>query len=303
MSRAVLITDLDGTFLNPSGELPANASEFLETLDELSIDFWVATSRSPQNVCELFAPLSRCYVAVCSDGAVTITAESTKFDVTDEVLLPVEVSRDIVRTMRAQSPELEIFAFSGSACGFEILHSSHERRIASLEWLMKAFLDSRPIRPLKLGQDIPDRAFESLRSLSWFAPRLILEPATRRLRLAIREHPVQLLHYPETRVPTAHAGQDMRDYSWTDVIADGVDKATAVRKMLERERSDCPIIALGNGDNDAALLTAATLSFAPSDSSESARNSASCVLERPSGEPFVGSVLSMIREELVNGNR
>lgn len=72
MMLRLIATDLDGTLLEPNGQIPDGTHEVIRELQEMGIRFAAASGRQHANLRQLFGPVADDMAYVCENGAVSI---------------------------------------------------------------------------------------------------------------------------------------------------------------------------------------------------------------------------------------
>lgn len=100
---ALVAVDMDGTFLDGNGEIPAGAWEVLEQLAERGINFVPASGRQFATLSNQFAPSGQQLSIIAENGTVVMHGEQEIFA---SVINP-ELTARCIKTVRAQDPQLD----------------------------------------------------------------------------------------------------------------------------------------------------------------------------------------------------
>ena len=285
--QTILISDLDGTYLEKSGLVPRQSRHFLSFLEANNIPFVIATSRSPHSVADLFRDIPPPLVAICSDGGVTISLSYGQWTVSHEILLQPMQSLSIINTFSRLIEPDECFIFFGSSKNFAISHYS-TRSTASLNILRNVLGETRPLLPMNRSLPLEHEWIEHIRAISFFdIPSRIASAIS-----LLESDPipgVQVLTYPEIRFPSHH---------WLDITSTHTTKAHAVSRLLLVDSVIPHLIALGNGDNDIALFELADISICPEAAVTPVKELATMVVHTPCGGAFLDAVTAVLARNL-----
>lgn len=290
----LLITDLDGTFLEPDGSLPANAAAFIATIRGLGADVWIATSRSPHNVSALFAPLrdAGIKISVCSDGGTTVMlypSEVEHWSLLQEQLIDKGLARAVLRILH-EGPECpsEKMVFTGAGRSFDIIHHSRGERGVAWREMSSRLGDERVLHAT------PD--FESfsrvvdlcdgIRAVSCLDTLENIERSVHSLAEFWSDARLSCRVYSETRIDGGLA--------WLDITSSAANKGDALRAVLSHAARDGELIGLGNGENDLPFFRHCDLTLCPSASAESVRRAADIIAPVGCGSEFLQFVLPIL---------
>jgi Cof subfamily protein (haloacid dehalogenase superfamily) len=227
----VVATDMDGTLLDPSGEVSERTVAAVAAAREAGIHVIPVTGRPPQALWDLAAAAGLGPLGVCANGAAIVDLEQRTLIEVEHV--PGSVAAGLVEVVRAAVPGIKMAAddldcFSYEAGFFEM----------AVDWQEK-LLEVEDIAGVVAAGCIKLIA----RSSGTSAAALIDLVGT-----AIGE----LGH-------VTSSGLD-----WVDIGLPGVSKAASVLRVCDRLGvSASEVLAIGDNHNDISLLTWATYAMAP----------------------------------------
>jgi HAD superfamily hydrolase (TIGR01484 family) len=276
----LLLADLDGTLLDQSGVLDSQAFDALVgVVHERGGQVVIATARPPHDVARLLGQTRENFLAICSDGALVVECrDGAIVSVTDERFLSRSVAVDAVSSLQEAVTDSPVLAFGGSADGFVIRISARSEGDARrIKAIMELLGDERPVEVHATAASAVNMC---VRALALLGSEEALTLARNHLGASAPGR--QVLYYRETRLR-------VRDLWWLDVIADGVSKGAAARRVCDSWTRG-PIVAVGNAANDVSLFRAAHLSLCPSDADDIARGAVNQVLDAPGGPQFITAI-------------
>ena len=94
--------DLDGTLLNPAGEVSARTRRALQKATDLGIEIVLVTGRPPRWVRDLPDATGAHSIVVCANGA--LLYDVVAHEVIDHLPLPSELAVELIRSLRAAAP-------------------------------------------------------------------------------------------------------------------------------------------------------------------------------------------------------
>jgi Cof subfamily protein (haloacid dehalogenase superfamily) len=137
MGTRLVVCDLDGTFLDPAGQVSARNRGVLHTLERVGWPFAIATARPLRDTLPLVGDLAGPVVLICGNGSMTYdlaTGETIDYR-------PISAAsvREVLTALRAAHPGLRLGAEHGLDLvlehGFELSVplTRQARRVATLE--------------------------------------------------------------------------------------------------------------------------------------------------------------------------
>jgi HAD superfamily hydrolase (TIGR01484 family) len=286
----ILVSDLDGTYLERDGVMPNISSSFLTFLERKNIQFIIATSRSPHSVADLFRDTQSSMTAICSDGATTISLAGGQWSTLQELfILPETAKRILDYRTRIPGPE-EIFIFLGSSNSFSIIHHAQHKTSPSFDVMSSVLHDARIITSVDSLQALDDSQIENIRAISFFDLQPNIEIALSFLRTTSLRG-IRFLNYPEVRHPP---------YYWLDITNEKTTKGNALRQLndVSCQRS-FHLIALGDGLNDLSVFEMSDISLCPVTAVPEIRRIATITVPTPSGASFLNAVTSLLEDSLL----
>ena len=254
----LVVVDMDGTFLDAEGRIPAAAWEVLDRLHERGVVFAPASGRQHARLAEQFARLAGPLTIIAENGGVVMRGDE---QVDSNVMDDAQV-RKVITLLRDAGPELQVPVVR---CG---------PRMAYLQRPDPTFV--RAAEPYyartRAVDDLLEVKDETIK-LAVYCPGRTAEVA-------------RLLEAVRGQLQVAVSGQ-----SWVDVMNLGVHKGVAV-SSLQRSLGIGPQHTAVFGDylNDLEMLDTASHSFAMANAHERVRHSAS-YLAPPNTEHGVLQVL------------
>lgn len=226
----LVAVDMDGTFLDPEGNIPQAAWAVIDQLHRRGITFAPASGRQHARLAEQFAALGPELTIIAENGTVVMRGET---EVYSNVIDPQRVEH-VIRRLRDAGPELDAAVVR---CG---------RRVGYLQQPTEQV--ARAVAPYYARtESVPDllQVRDETIKLAIHSPAnsaavaKVLEPLSQELQVVI-------------------SGPD-----WVDVMNLGVHKGIAVRRLQESLGIGPQQTAVfGDYLNDLQMLQAATYSFA-----------------------------------------
>jgi Cof subfamily protein (haloacid dehalogenase superfamily) len=224
----LVATDLDGTLLDPAGELTVRTREVLDRLDERGVPFVVVTARPLRWMTELWPIVGRHGIGIVSNGAIVYDVAAGRIQ--ELAGIKAEAGLAIVAAIRAALP--------GAAFAFEMVEGfAHEPAYDE---------------PHHIPEGSPSGPAEEL--LSGTAVKVLVKAAG--------------VGPQELRDAVAAAVGDLATPTWSvdglvEISAAGVTKAAALARTCQAMGIDAAdVVAFGDMPNDLAMLEWAGTSYA-----------------------------------------
>lgn len=286
-AKSLIVSDLDGTALDPGGRLSLGFESVVEDFAELGYAFAVATARCPHDVERIFASSPANFIAMCSDGALVCEFLDSRFtDVMHESFLSADDVVAVANALLASSHRVDLIAFCGSAHDFEVVHASRDNRYEAARILREELEDLRPSRLVSEDEWRERLQSSDVRALSVLERTQPLQGLAHELR-DFAPH-LKTLFYVEDRKST---------HSWIDVVSASTSKEQAI-PMARRElgiAEDAKLVVLGNGENDLGMMRIADLALCPAGSAACVQEQADVVIDAECGGSFLNRALEHIR--------
>jgi len=236
----LVVSDFDGTLLGSEREISSRTRGVLNQLQELGIEFVVATGRPPRYCDSIEEQTGIPTTLLCANGAVEY--DPTSGTVNQLATLDLDNARDLLIDIRHTFPEAGFCAEMGSEF------------VAENKWLELAsrpgdsdIVDVVPLlneRVHKLLINLPDKSADD--TLTLIDPLL------------------------KGRANAMHAG-----LPFVELMPPGVDKAFGLRRLCdERQISATEVVAFGDMPNDDAMLQFAGWGVAVANAHQSTQEAA-----------------------------
>jgi len=268
----VFISDLDRTFLDPNGEVPKGAMEFLNRLRKSGYIVGFASARPLNNVLSQIDGLSFPDWIISNDGAIGYTNENGLFKPKIENYLDNSTKNKIILELRREGfwPIL----FLGAAYLYKVLvHSSIDAESIS------AINKSDPTRKIVMYNDVAELCnYEQVRAITLYGD---VSNSTANYCFTRYQSVANIMYYKETRFDGG---------MWLDIISEDAEKyktAVALSKSIGVGNVD---VSLGNGANDLGLIRFSNWSAAPFNADAKIRSYAKYVSDFCEGEKFINDV-------------
>lgn len=268
ISKVLLITDMDGTFL-PASKIPGEKSlKSVADFQSKGGKFSIATGRAIQAAQQYFDKISvNCPIIMCNGGMVyDLNNRRQIYD----VFLP-EFSRDIVKDILAANPDV--------GCEVLTLDEVYVPQMTEMEAQHNVICK---VEPVICGVDeIPN---------NWYKVLFAIEP----------EKMDRLMSYVESKGWT---GVDFVRSSkeYYEILPQNITKGSALEKM----RSICgmedhTIVAMGDYNNDLEMIKAADVGICPSNAVDEVKAACDVVLDVSCEEDAVSAAIAYIYSRLSN---
>lgn len=291
----MLVADLDGTLIIPSGALGPGCRRLVAALDEQNGVLVPASARPIDSIAQVFSDTPAVDLVSSSGGGVIgRVARGRVRAVLQEEVLTLSAGATFVA-------ELQAHAEAGDGVLFEFADSSRNFAVAIVgsELLTRNELSTLVgQRPIELASDDLDARSDALRQalgVSFLAPVTLSSSETTvpdDLDDAIKNLPRgwRWTTYPEVRLP---------GWQWLEVLPERAAKGPAADRivaMLTHGSLPPIVIAAGDATDDIPLLSRAAHSWCPSTAADDVKIAAHEVLEAPGGDAFANALAQRIRE-------
>lgn len=262
----LLATDIDDTLLAPDGSLPQANHDALQRLHAAGITIVFCSGRADASIRKIAAPIlepadDEYYIAF--NGALTVTARSR--DVVSRRFLSAAAAARVLRYAREHG--LYVQGYAGDDF---VVESDHEY----------ARMYARETKTtLRIVDDIAA-------ALPDGTPKLLFIGDHDELA----RHQTALAKLPDDR-PDERFSLMFSKPHYLEVVARGVDKGDALVRLAETLGIAVEeTLAVGDGDNDIAMIRAAGQGVAVADAKQAAREAADVVLESRASEGAIAEI-------------
>lgn len=266
ISKVLLITDMDGTFL-PSSKIPGEKSlKALTDFQSKGGKFSIATGRAIQAAQQYFDSFSvNCPIIMCNGGMVY---DLNKHRQIYDVFLP-EFSKDIVKDILEANSEV--------GCEVLTLDAVYVPQMTEMEAQHNVICK---VEPVICGvDDIPE---------NWYKVLFAIEP----------EKMDGLISYVESKGWT---GVDFVRSSkeYYEILPQNITKGSALEKMRDIcGMEDYTIVAMGDYNNDLEMIKAADIGICPSNAVDDIKAVCDLVLDVSCEENAVAAAIEYIYSRL-----
>ena len=262
ISKVLLITDMDGTFL-PSSKIPGKRSvDAITSFQQDGGKFSIATGRAIQAAQQYFESFNvNCPIIMCNGGMVYDLADRRQIL---DVFLP-GTTRDIIREILRDNPTI--------GCEVLTLDKVYVPQMNDMEAKHNVICKVDPV--LCSIDEIPD---------NWYKVLFAVHP----------EDMDKLISYVESRGWT---GVDFVRSApeYYEVLPQNISKGSALTKMRTAcDMEDHTFVAMGDYNNDIEMLQAADLAICPSNAVDEVKAVCDIVLDNSCEEDAVAAALEHI---------
>lgn len=266
ISKVLLITDMDGTFL-PASKIPGEKSlKAISQFQKNGGKFSIATGRAIQAAQQYFDEVTvNCPIIMSNGGMVYDTINKKQIY---DVYLP-ENAREIVSTILHDNKDV--------GCEVLTLDNVYVPQMTEMEKAHNVICKVNPV--LCSVDEIPQ---------NWYKVLFAIEP----------ENMDKLINY------VAQKGWNGVDFvrsskEYYEILPMNISKGTALEKMREVcNMQDYTFVAVGDYNNDIEMLKAADVGICPSNAVDDVKNIADIVLDVSCEEDAVAAVIEYIYDKL-----
>lgn len=266
ISKVVLITDMDGTFL-PSSKIPSQGNlEAVRGFQEKGGKFSIATGRAIQAAQQYFDSFSvNCPIIMCNGGMVYDL--NNKKQIYDRFV--PESTREIVRQVLADNPDV--------GCEVLTLDKVYVPQMTEMEHRHNVICK---VEPVICGVDeIPK---------DWYKVLFAIEP----------EKMERLIGYVESKGWT---GVDFvrSANEYYEILPTNISKGSGLDEMRRQcGMEDYTFVAMGDYDNDIEMLEAADVAICPSNAVDAVKRVCDVVLDESCEEDAAAAAVKYIYEKI-----
>ena len=262
ISKVLLITDMDGTFL-PSSKIPGQRSvDAIAKFQSKGGKFSIATGRAIQAAQQYFESFSvNCPIIMCNGGMVYDLKSKKQIH---DVFVP-DFTKDIVSEILRDNPDV--------GCEVLTLDAVYVPQMTPLEAKHNVICKVEPV--LCGVDDMPG---------DWYKVLFATEP----------ENMEKLIHY------VAQKGWTGVDFvrsapEYYEILPQNISKGSALEKMRKLcGMEDYTFVAMGDYNNDIEMLQAADVAICPSNAVDEVKKVCDLVLDVPCEEDAVAAALEYI---------
>ena len=274
MPIKMIATDMDGTLLDPRGELDLpRLTAVLDQLEERDIKFVIATGNEIQRMRLLLGDLTERITLIVANGA--------RIFEKNEMLLGTFWQSDLIADTLAyfQGQEREVHLVVTSTKG--------------------GFVQDGTAFPMINKIMTEEMAVHFYKRMN-FVPNLQNHPFEEVLKMSVMVDEAQAAEITR-QINTAFAGRlsaVTSGYGAIDIIQEGLHKAWGLRQLMDRwQIKSKEIMAFGDSENDLEMLELADFSYAMENGDEKIKRIASCLAPANSE----AGVLQVIEQYLEKG--
>lgn len=266
ISKVLLITDMDGTFL-PSSKIPGQRSvEAIGEFQRKGGKFSIATGRAIQAAQQYFDSFSvNCPIIMCNGGMVYDLIGRRQIH---DVFVP-EFTREIVSEVLRDNPDV--------GCEVLTLDTVYVPQMTPLEEKHNVICKVEP--KICAVDDMPG---------NWYKVLFAIEP----------EKMDRLMGYVESR---GWSGVDFVRSApeYYEILPQNISKGSALEKMrILCGMEDYTFVAMGDYNNDIEMLQAADVAICPSNAVDEVKAICDVVLDESCEEDAVAAALEYIYRQL-----
>ena len=266
ISKVLLITDMDGTFL-PSSKVPGKRSvDAIADFQRKGGKFSIATGRAFQAAQQYFDSFSvNCPIIMCNGGMVYDLSERRQIH---DVFVP-DFTRDIVAEILRDNPD--------AGCEVLTLDAVYVPQMTPLEAKHNVICKVEPV--MCTVEEIP---------ANWYKVLFAIEP----------EKMERLISYVQKR---GWSGVDFVRSApeYYEILPQNISKGSALEKMRSLcGMEDYTFVAMGDYNNDIEMLQAADLAVCPSNAVDEVKAVCDIVLDKSCEEDAVAAALEYIYGQL-----
>lgn len=266
ISKVLLITDMDGTFL-PSSKIPSRRNlDAVSDFQKKGGLFSIATGRAIQAAQQYFESFSvNCPIIMCNGGMVyDLNNKKQIYD----VFVP-ESTREIVKTVLADNPNV--------GCEVLTLDNVYVPQMSQLEAEHNVICKVDPV--LCGVDDIPK---------DWYKVLFAYEP----------ENMEKLMRYVESKGWTGVDFVRSAD-RYYEILPTNISKGSGLEEMRRQYgMQDYTFVAMGDYNNDIEMLEAADVAICPSNAVDDVKAVCDVVLKESCEEDAAAAAVEYIYEKI-----
>jgi 5-amino-6-(5-phospho-D-ribitylamino)uracil phosphatase len=260
VTRALYVTDLDGTLLGPDGTLSETSADLLVSAIDRGVLVTCATARSWTTTQRVLGDFRFALPVVLYNGTFTYDEASDTLHARNDI--PVAATRLILNLLKDAGMPPLVYRLDGS-----------RERVSWVTGLendgIRHFWEDRPSDPRKAPcatwAELPTEGVFNIAAIGTAAE---IEPLATALHTRVGDA-IELNVQPDTYHP-----QDM----WMDIAPSGGTKGPAVRALAARLAAD-RIVAFGDNFNDLPMFAVADESYAMAHADTQVRAAATATLD------------------------
>ena len=240
----LIVSDMDGTLLDPEKHLPDHFSALLEELYCRDITFAVASGRSRAALLDLFGTMAEDMIFICDNGACVMLPHRAPI-LNRLSSRPIEQVLNLCQTLPGTTPVL---------CGFHHIYVPDTASESVRQEISRFYADFQILSYDKLYQ--------------------VDEPI---LKIALcDQQTLEQKTYPAVQTLLGEEYEQLISGDcWMDIMEKGITKGMAVTLLQERLGiTPAETMVFGDYDNDISMLSCAAYSYAMANASERVREQA-----------------------------
>ncbi|MBO1002480.1 HAD family hydrolase [Pseudogracilibacillus auburnensis] len=247
MNKQAIALDMDGTLLDPVGNITDNLHQLIVTLRQKGIYIFLATGRTRKEVEDVLPESFKVDGVVCANGMETYIDETQlEYHVLDE-----ELVKDIVELARKEKLYYEIHPLRGS-------------RYALFADKTYMEMELQKSKPISLLENEYISRIEALRTHIKWTNTLFDQNIVKVYFFSMDKRNIIdweiILHQMKRKHPFSTSSSSLHNI---EMMVANVSKATGIKKLLNHyQLSNQTLLAIGDGENDLSMFELANHAIA-----------------------------------------
>lgn len=244
-SRTLYVTDLDGTLLDSSVQVPREAAAMINRAIGAGALFTVATARTPGTLCRLLKDVRLDLPAIVMTGATMWHRDTDTYS--DTCFIPADTASGIREIYKRHRLPSFIYTLSG-----DMIYVYHQGHLSEME---RSFIEARAHNPYKTicvppdGDSVLPDAIDNAVLFFAMQPSHIGQPAFADLKALSGINP---MYYIDANHP---------EIAMIEAFSEKASKAEAILR-LARESGAERIVVFGDNRNDLSMFDIADVAVA-----------------------------------------
>ena len=272
----ILVSDLDGTFLDHDSSVPENAIKFLNFVRNMGFIVIFATCRPIGDAQKNVIKYACQDWLICNDGALGIEINNGKLSIRIENNITSQIASENASFFK--SVGYDPLFFLGSNNDFEVLIPKSATKLIERE--IRRSDESRSVkRYADVNHVINEQSIRAISLYGDISEEFAVEAQNFNYGKA------NVMHYQETR---------FEGKMWLDVISTDADKYKVSLDIANRFGVTCIDVALGNGINDLSLISNARWSACPISSASQVKENTTYKSNVKEGHMFLYDIIKQL---------